>query len=150
MREATFTNLDRAPTEEELGAALGRSRAAWNRLREFLRENYDLDGEWAYYGRKAGWVLRYRKGGKALTTLSPYKGFFTVQLVLGAADYEKARDAKLGSGTREAIRAAHPYHDGRWLFPEVRSLKDLDDVLTLLLIKRKPAGAGRSAPRPRR
>jgi hypothetical protein len=141
MREATFTNGTRAPTEEELGAALGRSRAAWKRLREFLLKNYGLDGEWAYYGRKAGWVLRYRKGGKALTTLSPYRGFFTVQLVLGRKDYERARAAKLGSGTREAIAAARPYHDGRWLFPEVRSLKDLDDVLTFLLIKRKPAGS---------
>lgn len=139
MGDAVLTEEGRAPTEKELGAALGRSRAAWKRLREFLRENYGQEGEWAYYGRKSGWVLRYRKGGKALTTLSPYKGHFTVQIVLGTADYEKARDVKLSRGTREAIEKAHRYHDGRWLFPEVKTLKDLDDVTTLLVVKRKPA-----------
>ena len=138
MCEAVFTDGTRAPTEGEIGAALGRSRAAWKRLRGFLRETYGLDGEWAYYGRKSGWVLRYRKGGKALTTLSPYKGYFTVQIVLGKADYEKAREVKLRRSTRETIETAHPYHDGRWLFPEVRTLKDLDDVTALLLVKRKP------------
>jgi hypothetical protein len=129
----------RSPTDEELGVALGRSRAAWERLRQFLLDNYGLDGEWVYYGAKSGWVLRYRKGGKALTTLSPFKGYFKVQIVLGKADYAKARDAELTPDTREAIEAAHPYHDGRWLFPKIKSLKDLDDITKLLLIKRKPA-----------
>jgi hypothetical protein len=137
--DVVLTEEGRAPRDAELAAALGRSRAAWRRLREFLRENYGLDGEWAYYGRRSGWVLRYRKGGKALTTLSPYKGYFTVQIVLGTADYEKAREVKLSRGTRDAIETAHPYHDGRWLFPEVKKLKDLDDVTTQLLVKRKPA-----------
>jgi hypothetical protein len=145
MGEVVFHEEGRAPTEEELDAALGRSRTAWKRLREFLRENYGLDGEWAHYGRKSGWVLRYRKGGKALTTLSPYRGFFTVQIVLGKADNAKAQDAPLSESMRETIEGAHPYHDGRWLFPDVKSLKDLDDVTTLLLVKRKPAGSSRSA-----
>lgn len=139
MGDVVFDEARRAPTEKALDAALGRSRAAWRRLRDFLEENYGLPGEWAYYGRKAGWILRYRKGGKALTTLSPYRGYFTVQIVLGASDYKKAREAKLGRNTSEAIEQAHPYHDGRWLFPKVKSLKDLDDVKTLLLVKRKPA-----------
>jgi hypothetical protein len=137
--EVVFDEEGRAPTGKALDATLGRSRAAWRRLREFLRENYGLDGEWAYYGRKSGWVLRYRKGGKALTTLSPHKGYFTVQIVLGTADYEKAQETKLGTETREAIEAAHPYHDGRWLYPKVKTVKDLDDVKALLLVKRKPA-----------
>jgi len=113
-------------------------------------QNYGLDGEWAYYGRKSAWVLRYRKGGKALTTLSPYKGYFTVQLVLGTTDYERTREAALGEKTREAMEAAHPYHDGRWLFPTVKALKDLADVMTLLLVKRKRAGAALDAARLRR
>jgi hypothetical protein len=137
--EVVFNEEGRAPTAEELGVALGRGRAAWRRLREFLAESYGLDGEWAYYGRKYGWVVRYRKGGRALTTLSPYKGYFTAQIVLGRADYEAAREAELGAGTREMIAAAHAYHDGRWLSLAVKTIKDLEDVYTLLRVKRKPA-----------
>lgn len=144
-KEALFIDGRRAPNDAEVAAALGRSRAAWKRLRDFLAANYGLDGEWAFYGRKAGWVLRYRKGGKALTTLSPYRGLFTVQIVLGAAEYEKAREAPLGDDTHAALAAAHPYHDGRWLFPEVRSLRELADITTLLLVKRKPAGGTTTA-----
>lgn len=139
MGEVVFNEEGPAPTDEELGAALGRSHVAWRRLREFLRDNYDLEGEWADYGRKSGWVLRYRKGGKALTTLSPYRGYFTVQIVLGQTDYEATRREALGASTREAIAAAPPYHDGRWLFLPVKKVKDLEDVYTLLQVKRKPA-----------
>jgi hypothetical protein len=139
MREVVFVDKTKAPGDVELDAALGRSRAAWKKLREFLMDNYGLAGEWVYYGRKAGWVLRYRKGGKALTTLSPFRGYFNVQIVLGRADYEQAREADLSEGMRAAIESARAYHDGRWLFPEVKTLKDLGDIITLLLIKRKPA-----------
>jgi len=139
--EVVFNAEGRPPTEEELGAALGRSQAAWRRLREFLADNYGLEGEWADYGRQSGWVLRYRKGGKALTTLSPYRGYFTVQIVLGQADYEAARREALGLSTREAIAAAHPYHDGRWLFIPIKKVKDLEDVYTLLRVKKKPREA---------
>ncbi len=138
MSEVVFNEENRAPTEEQVRAALSRSRAAWKRLREFLAENYGLEGEWVHYGRKYGWVLRYRKGGKALTTLSPYKGYFTVQIVLGEADYERASEATLGESTRAAIDEAHAYHDGRWLFLKVKSLKGLEDITKLLLVKRKP------------
>jgi hypothetical protein len=150
VSEVVFNEEGHAPTEEELGAPLGRSRAAWKRLREFLADNYGLAGEWAYYGAKAGWVLRYRKGGKALTTLSPYKAYFTVQIVLGKDDYAKAREAALSESTRQAIEAAHPYHDGRWLFPKVASFKDLDDVTTLLLVKRKSSGEKAKGRKPAR
>ena len=138
MREIIFGDKEKAPGDEEIAAALGRSRAAWKRLREFLAENYNLNGDWVHYGREFGWVLRYRKGGKALATLSPYKGHFTVQIVLGQADYERAREAALGESMHAAIADAHPHHDGRWLFPTVKALKDLDDVTALLLVKREP------------
>lgn len=138
MREVIFGDETKAPGDEEVAAALGRSRAAWKRLREFLAENYGLAGEWVYYGPKSGWVLRYRKGGKALTTLSPFRGYFNVQIVLGRADYERAREATLSASMRAAVDNTHVYHDGRWLFPEVKTLNDLGDVTTLLLVKRKP------------
>jgi hypothetical protein len=138
MDEVVCNEEGHAPAEDEVDARLGRSRAAWKRLRGFLVDNYALEGEWAYYGRKSGWVLRYRKGGKALTTLTPYHGHFKVQIVLGRADYEAAREVPLGPETRNAIATAHPYHDGRWLFIPIKKIKDLEDIYALLLLKRKP------------
>ncbi|MGD8720083.1 MAG: DUF3788 domain-containing protein [Candidatus Zixiibacteriota bacterium] len=138
MADVVFNEEGSSPTEEDLAATLGRSRAAWKKLRGFLADNYALEGEWAYYGRKSGWVLRYRKGGKALTTLSPYHGHFKVQIVLGRADYEAAREAALGPETRVAIDSAHAYHDGRWLFLPVKKINDLEDIYALLLVKRNP------------
>jgi hypothetical protein len=69
----------------------------------------------------------------------PYRGYFAVQIVLGQADHERAREAELGASTREIIAAAHAYHDGRWLSLAVKTIKDLEDVYTLLRVKRKPA-----------
>jgi hypothetical protein len=139
MADVVFNEEGSSPTEEDLAATLGRSRAAWKKLLGFLADNYALEGEWAYYGRKSGWVLRYRKSGRALTALAPYQSYFNVQIVLGRADYEAAREVPLGPEVRAAIDSAHPYHDGRWLFLPVKKINDLEDIYTLLLVKRKPA-----------
>lgn len=139
MSVGIFTDKDHEPTKDEISTALGPAKPLWDELVQFIEENYQIAGEFLFYGKKYGWTRRYRKSGKALTSLFPAKGCFIAQVVLNPPQTEKALGANLSKSTLQMIKEAKAYHDGRWLFIKVASKKDTDDIKQLLLAKRKPA-----------
>lgn len=69
----------------------------------------------------------------------PERGHFALQIVLGAAERDKAdavRDT-LSGGTQEKYDEATTYHDGKWLLLTVDADKRVDDVMRLLAVKRR-------------
>lgn len=138
MSIGIFTDKEHEPTKDEISTALGPTKVLWDELIGFIRDNYEMEGEFIHYGKKYGWTRRYRKSGKALISLFPAKDHFVAQVVLNPAQTEKALEAGLGKDTIEMIENAHAYHDGRWLWIKVASKQTLKDVKQLLLIKRKP------------
>jgi hypothetical protein len=116
------------------------AKEAWSDLRRFIEERYDPVSETVFAGAKYGWAIRYRKGGKPLCTLYPENGGFTVLLVLGKEETEKALSLKneLSSRTYDIIENARQYHDGRWPWIRLLTIRDVDDVEKLLQIKRRP------------
>ena len=129
------------PTAEEMVSFIGeRAKEAWLEIRQFLEDRYDLVPETIFYGAKYGWTIRYRKGGKTLCSLFPERGGFTVLIVLGKKESEKAlliRD-ELSSKIRKLLGDTEQLHDGRWLWIRLLTASDTDDVKKLLQIKRKP------------
>lgn len=136
-----MTDKARKPTEEEMIAFIGEpAKEAWREIRQFLKDRYDLVPETLFYGAKYGWTIRYRKGGKTLCSLFPEKGGFTVLIVLGRKESEKAlliRD-ELSSKIRNLLGDTEQLHDGRWLWIRLLTTSDTEDVKKLLHIKRKP------------
>jgi len=133
-----FTDKEHEPTRKEIAQALGQTSSLWEELIQFISDNYQMEGEFIHYGKKYGWTRRYRKSGKALTSLFPAKGYFVAQIVLNPPQTEKALGANLSKSTLQMIKEAKAYHDGRWLWIKVASKQTLKDVKQLLLIKRKP------------
>jgi len=133
-----FTDKEHRPTKKEISTVLGRTSPLWDDILRFISVSYGLDGEFIFYARKYGWCRRYRKSGKALTTLFPAKDHFVAQVVLNPAQTEKAFEAALSEETIGVIKEAKPLHDGRWLQIKVKNKNTLKDVKELLLIKRKP------------
>ncbi len=135
MSIGAFTDKAHQPTPEEIFAAIGSGQTAWQQLVEFIRASYSAQEEFRFYGKNYGWALRFRKSGKALVSLYPTAGGFTVQVILSAADTEKALTLKLGKRVQQAIAQANPYPEGRWLFIPVKSAKDVRDIQRLLALK---------------
>jgi len=75
-----------------------------------------------------------------LCSLFPEKGGFSVLLVLGRKDSEKALSMRDELSTRmnTILRSTEQLHDGRWLWIRVLVMNDVDDVKKLLQTKRKP------------
>ncbi len=135
MSIGSFTDKAHQPTSEEIEAAIEPWQQAWQDLAAYVRETYAAKEDFGFYGKNYGWALRFRKGGKALLSLYPVQGGFTIQAILGEAHVAEALKLPLGEHVQQIITGAHPYPEGRWLFIPVMTAQDLDDVKTLLAVK---------------
>ena len=137
-----LTDPKNPPTAKELASWLGPAAIRyWQQVQVFIDANYRgvFAPEWMYGGKKHGWTLRYKKG-KSFCTLLPEKGCFALVIVFGAkerAGVEEIR-GKLSAQIRKEYDQAHTYHDGKWLRLKVRNQQVVEDVETLLFVKRKP------------
>jgi hypothetical protein len=138
MSIGLFTDKTARPMVGELLKSLGTKRELWNKLVQFISDNYSIDGEFKYYGKKYGWALRFVKSGRVLISLYPGRKGFTVQVVIGPKIDNKVKKLKLGKNVKQIYKSARMRHDGRWLFINVKTEKDIKDIQQLLTIKAKP------------
>jgi hypothetical protein len=138
MTIGLFTDKDQPPTMSEVSNALGSQHLLWDKLTQFIADNYPIPGEWNFGGKNYGWNVWYRKSGKTLVTLYPQKGCFVAQIVLGKDQVEQALNLKLGKNVGTILTETPQLHDGRWLFIKVKTEKDVRDIQQLLQVKRRP------------
>lgn len=138
MSKGLFTDKERKPSHEEVRQFLGSLSGLWNEICSFINNNYQIEGEFKYYGVKTGWAYRVHKAGKALIMLFFEAGGLMAQIVLNPEQTEKALTSGLSLSTNKMLKEAKVYHDGRWLFINLKTEKDLEDVKKLLQVKRKP------------
>ena len=135
MSIGVFVDKAHPPTMDQVFQAIGLRQPAWEELVRFIRERFTAQEEFRFYGKNYGWAMRFRKSGKALASLYPVENGFTIQIILGAAETQKARALRLGKRVERIIDEAHAYPEGRWLFIPVKSAKDIKDVEQLLALK---------------
>ena len=140
MSIGAFVDKKHRPTTKEMLASVGTKRRLWERLAHFVADNFRAKDDMAFYGKNYGWAVRYRTGGKALLSMYPADGNFSVQIVLSRAAAKEAGSLKLGKNVKNVLESAHEFPEGRWLFIRMESEQDLDDVRQLLLLKSRPAG----------
>ncbi len=133
-----FIDKARQPTPAEVGEVLGEKLPLWNDLVRLLSGGYGAEGEFRFYGRHYGWALRFRKSGRALLSMYPGKGFFTVQIVLNPTQAEEAMRLRLGQRVSGTLETAREYPEGRWLYIRVASNRDAQDIQHLLSLKAGP------------
>ena len=141
MAEKPGALLDRAaaPALDDLAAACGPARDRWDRLAGWVEATYGVAGEPLWFGRESGWVVRFRRSGKALFTLLPLEGGgFRALVVVGPSAWAAVAEAELSQPIRAAWAAAHPYPDGRWLWPEVTDEAIVADIERLVALKSPP------------
>ncbi len=128
------------PTERKIVATIGaRSARLWKQLRKFLKMHYDFQPELHFYGQKYGWCYRYRRKGKTLCVLFPEAKAFTVLFTLGKAEIGRFKKNyhSFNKDTKRVFAQAHQYHDGKWIYKRVINKCDIDDVISLIMIKKK-------------
>jgi len=127
-----------AKDEEGIVAELGGASELWSSLVDSLASRYDHEPVKLREGKDQTWTVRYRKGGKTLVTLYPRKGELVVLVVLGKDEVAKAKAVRLSGRVKETFETAKQFHDGRWLWIRPSTKADVESILALLAVKRRP------------
>ena len=136
MLTNAFIDKAEQPTDAELSAALGSSRALWDRLVSDLATKQDVTiEEWNSYSRKAGWSLRLKRKKRNIVYLAPSTGCFTAAFVLGGKAVQAARDSGLPKRAIRIIDEAPRYPEGVGVRIEVKGPADVALVEKLAEIK---------------
>jgi hypothetical protein len=136
MLPNAFIGKPEKPTDTELAAVLGPSKALWDRLLADLADEHGIAvEEWHSYSPKAGWSLRLKLQKRTILYLTPCRGCFRASFALG----DKAVEAARGSGLpRRAIRMideAKRYAEGTGVRIDVGGSKDIAIVKKLAAVK---------------
>jgi hypothetical protein len=140
MNHERMLDKTHQPTEAQILETIGQT-AAWLDLRQYIETRYgDWKPELKFFAKQYGWTIRYRKSGKTLCSLFPERGAFSVLIVLGKKEAEKAlaMASEFGANARAVLEGTEQLHDGRWLWVRVLDLDGAEDVKRLLRAKRKP------------
>jgi hypothetical protein len=133
------------PTDDEMCNAIGPALSVgWMELRRFLVDTYAIEPIFNSGGKRYGWNLQYRKGGKPLCEMYPENGSFTALVILGGKELEQALAQldSFGLLVRQALVDTPRYHDGCWMYLRVKDAatvdQDVNDIKRLVLLKKKP------------
>ena len=145
MANERLTDKDAKPSDQDMVRVIGSPLAeAWTKLRRFLVETYDVVPVLQYGGKRYGWNLQHRKGGRPLCEMYPEHGSFVALVVLGKKELDQAleRLESFGPNVRQRLLDTPRFHDGCWLYTRVSDpltcRKDVQDIEQLVLIKKKP------------
>jgi hypothetical protein len=141
------------PSDADMVNTIGPPIAdAWTTLRRFLVETYGIVPIFDSGGRKYGWNLKHRAGGRPLCEMYPENGSFTALVVLGKRELEQAleRIDTFGPTVRKALVETPRFHDGCWMYIRISDplacQQDVQDIQQLILIKKKPPRKKLSVP----
>jgi len=136
------------PSDADMVNWIGQPIAeAWSALRRFLVETYKITPGFNSGGKKYGWNLQHRSGGRPLCEMYPEQGSFTALVILGKVDLERAleRLETFRPTVQKALVESPRYHDGCWMYIRVADpltcQQDVQDIEQLILIKKKPPRA---------
>ena len=136
MAESIFEDKSEIPSTSELEKALGKSNILLKNIEKHLQnEPGEIEREWKFYSKKAGWTFALVHRGKRLLHLIPRSGFFTVVVTLGMKAAEASEKIGLPPHILSAIGEAKQYAEGKSVRLDIRSENDVKPVKQLLYLK---------------
>ncbi len=120
---------------DRMDEVLGEASPLLSDLVGRIRMEYAMDE--LYDGKDE---VKFRRGGKTLATLCLHEGYFTFLIIFGKAEREafEAQRQSFPADFCARYDAARTYHDGKWLFLDVHANGDVEMLMRLLHIKKRP------------
>ncbi|MBR5545674.1 MAG: DUF3788 family protein [Clostridia bacterium] len=112
----------------------------WNQLTDAIDSLYDVDRLWDKgFG---DWKIeyKYRRGGKTLCTFYAKEEVANLLITYGKAEREKFEKIKgnVSKQLQDVYEQTDTLHDGKWLWIPLDGKLQIEDVIEMLKIKRRP------------
>ncbi|MCC0640859.1 MULTISPECIES: DUF3788 family protein [unclassified Clostridioides] len=130
------------PSEKEISEYVGKKH--FNlilHLENLLDKKYDLRKELRFpFGNNYGWGYKYSHKTMHLFYVFFEKDCFTTTIQIGSNDVDKLLDIldNLLPKTNEFWDKRYPCGSGGWINYRVENEKELDDILKIIEVKKKP------------
>lgn len=114
---------------------LGDSFDAFADLIRFIRVNYVMDELWD--GKE---ILKFQRSKKTLVTLCLKENCFNTLIIFGKAEravFDEARE-QFSAFICGHYDSSNTFHDGKWMFIDIKDSTYLHEIIELLKIKKKP------------
>lgn len=101
----------------------------------FMRGKYCLDE----IGDGRG-ILKFMQGRKSIVTIYIHEDKFTFLIIFGKRECAcfEMQQGEFSKEIQEHYDNAKAYHDRKWLYIDVNTLEQLEEIKKLILIKKKP------------
>ena len=112
----------------------------WNELTDTIDSLYDVDRLWNKgFG---SWKIeyKYRRGGKTLCTFYAKEDVANLLITYGKAEREKFEGLKatISKPLQDIYERTETLHDGKWLWIPLDDQINIEDIVQMLKIKRRP------------
>ena len=136
MSLSIFGEKASVPTEEMLSEALSDNRTIWDNVLGLMDRTFgNMNTEWKYYSKSAGWTFVVSSKKRKITYLVPLEGYFKANFVFGEKAVEEARHTDLPGSILTLIVEATPYMEGRSFMIDIKNDVDVGYFEKLLKIK---------------
>lgn len=112
----------------------------WYEMIQKIESKYEMDenlnkgfGSWIY-------EYKFRRGGKTLCTLYAKQNEINLLITLGKKERESFEQNidKFSDTIKKIYFDTTTYHDGKWLWLPLEDTSLFDDIMNMLILKRKP------------
>jgi len=134
MSRGVFADKEIKPSDKAIDQCLGEVKPLWDNITCFVEDNYNVHGEFKFYGKNLGWALRYKKSGRVLIALYPGDGEYTVQIILNDEQTENALSTDISTETRKIIGESRKFREGKWVYVTVPTTC-LEDIKSLIIAR---------------
>jgi len=132
---------DPLPTFTEIKEHVGeKGLSAFNKLIEFIENNYDFEREIYFGGKNYGVMVRYRRKGKTLVQIFPEINGFEIVLIYGKKERESFENQKekFSDYINSIYDNTKQYHDGKWMLIRIENTKYIKELFEMIKIKKSP------------
>ena len=132
--QSIFQDKDNRPGIHDISVSLGKSYSHWKKITDQVRKAVPgVVEEWNY--SRLGWNCRLKGKKSVIIYLMPQSGQFKASFVLGGKATEHAMATDISDATKQIIKEAKVYAEGRGFRIEVKNADTASDVQKLVGIK---------------
>ena len=136
MEKPILSDKNQFPTEAIIFSHIGKAKALWLGLFEYIHTNHpDFTEEWRYYNDGKSWLLKVTQKKKTIFWLSILQGSFRTTFYFGDKAEKLIMAGDVSAEMKEQFKNGKKYGKIRGLTIHYNRKKDIEVAKSLIAVK---------------